>query len=71
VLNIDINYDDFNAYSLFEALQIAFGDLDGCFVCFGGNTFLVGKSVDGFFTFDFLTLDLLMGIFVKMDKAQE
>jgi hypothetical protein len=53
LLNIDINYDDFNAYSLFEALQIALGDSDGCFVCFGGNTFLVGKSGDGFFfTFD-------------------
>ncbi|XP_078336941.1 uncharacterized protein LOC144626544 [Crassostrea virginica] len=50
--NIELNYADFNAYELFEALQIALDGTDGCFVCFGGNTFLVGKSGDTFFTFD-------------------
>ncbi|XP_062587579.1 uncharacterized protein LOC134249219 [Saccostrea cucullata] len=46
------NYDEFNAHSLLDALQIALGESSGCFVCFRGNTFLVGKTEDGYFTFD-------------------
>ncbi|XP_062606870.1 uncharacterized protein LOC134268630 [Saccostrea cucullata] len=46
------NYDDFNAYSLSDALQISLEKTSGCFVCFMGNTFLVGKTIDGLFTFD-------------------
>ncbi|XP_062600922.1 uncharacterized protein LOC134262538 [Saccostrea cucullata] len=50
--DIEPNYDDFNAYSLSDALQISLEGTSGCFVCFMGNTFLVGKTADGFFTFD-------------------
>ncbi|XP_062579865.1 uncharacterized protein LOC134241859 [Saccostrea cucullata] len=46
------NYSDFGAYCLKEALQLAVTETDGCFVCFGGNTLLIGKTEDGFFTFD-------------------
>ncbi|XP_062580569.1 uncharacterized protein LOC134242498 [Saccostrea cucullata] len=45
-------YEDFNAYPLFEALQMALHETVGCFVCFGGNTLVVGKTTDGFFIFD-------------------
>ncbi|XP_062596168.1 uncharacterized protein LOC134257593 [Saccostrea cucullata] len=45
-------YEDFNAYPLFEALQVALTETNGCFVCFGGNTLLIGKTNDGFFSFD-------------------
>ncbi|XP_062581095.1 uncharacterized protein LOC134242909 [Saccostrea cucullata] len=45
-------YEDFNAHPLFEALQIALTETNGCFVCFGGNTLLIGKTNDGFFSFD-------------------
>ncbi|XP_061191659.1 uncharacterized protein LOC133199853 [Saccostrea echinata] len=47
-----LNYTDFNAYQILDALQIALDDSDGCFVCFGGNTFLIGKCQHNFFTFD-------------------
>ncbi|XP_078340715.1 uncharacterized protein LOC111117892 [Crassostrea virginica] len=50
--NVELNYADFNAYELLEALQLALDGTDGCFVCFGGNTFLVGKSCNTLFTFD-------------------
>ncbi|XP_062597979.1 uncharacterized protein LOC134259411 [Saccostrea cucullata] len=50
--NVVLDYADFNAHELLEALQIALDDSDGCFVCFGGNTFLIGKSHNNFFTFD-------------------
>lgn len=50
--DVVLNYADFNAYELLEALQIALDETDGCFVCFGGNTFLVGKCHHNFFTFD-------------------
>ncbi|XP_062581675.1 uncharacterized protein LOC134243443 [Saccostrea cucullata] len=50
--DVEPNYDEFNAYSLTDALQIGLGETSGCFVCFKGNTFLVGKTEDGFFTFD-------------------
>ncbi|XP_062622277.1 uncharacterized protein LOC134283815, partial [Saccostrea cucullata] len=46
------NYDDFHAYFLLDALHIALSETDGCFVCFRGNTFLIGKTNDQFFTFD-------------------
>lgn len=45
-------YADFNAYPLFEGLQMALSGTDGCFVCFGGNTFLIGKTEDELFIFD-------------------
>ncbi|XP_062574797.1 uncharacterized protein LOC134236639 [Saccostrea cucullata] len=45
-------YEEFNAYPLFEALQLALTETHGCFVCFGGNTLLIGKTTDGFFIFD-------------------
>lgn len=45
-------YADFNAFPLFEALQMGLLDTDGCFVCFSGNTFLIGRTNDLFFTFD-------------------
>ena len=32
--NVELNYADFNAYEMFEALQIALDDTKGCFVCF-------------------------------------
>ena len=32
-------YEDFNAYTLIDALRISFSDWDACFACFGGNTF--------------------------------
>ena len=38
------SYEDFNAYALIDALQISLSDCDACFTCFGGNTFLVGKT---------------------------
>ncbi|XP_062609537.1 uncharacterized protein LOC134271330 [Saccostrea cucullata] len=46
------NYSEFNALPLDEALQIALANNDGCFVCFGGNTMLIGSTDNGFFTFD-------------------
>ena len=45
-------YEDFNAHSLIDALQISLSDCDACFVCFGGNTFLVGKTCGKYFIFD-------------------
>ncbi|XP_062593070.1 uncharacterized protein LOC134254555, partial [Saccostrea cucullata] len=50
--DVEPNYEEFNAHSLLDALEIALGDSSGCFVCFRGNTFLVGKTEDGYFTFD-------------------
>ncbi|XP_078333990.1 uncharacterized protein LOC111105212 [Crassostrea virginica] len=50
--NANLDYADFNALPLDEALQIALDDTDGCFICFGGNTMLIGKSDNHFFTFD-------------------
>lgn len=38
-----LNYAAFNALPLYEAIQIALTDTDGFFVCFGGNTLLIGK----------------------------
>ncbi|XP_061191743.1 uncharacterized protein LOC133199982 [Saccostrea echinata] len=46
------NFAEFGAYSLDEALGIALAETDGCFVCFGGSTLLIGKSGDSFFSFD-------------------
>lgn len=48
----NLNYADFNALHLDDAIQIALADTDGCFVCFGGNTLLLGKTECGFFAFD-------------------
>lgn len=45
-------YSDFNAYPLLEGLQMALHETDGCFVCFGGNTLLIGKTDQEFFIFD-------------------
>ena len=45
-------YEDFNAYTLIDALQISLSDCDACFACFGGNTFLVGKTRGKYFIFD-------------------
>ena len=50
--SVEPNYEEFNAYPLLEALQIALAGTDGCFVSFCGNTFLIGRTVQGFFTFD-------------------
>lgn len=51
--NDSLNYAEFNALPLDKAFQIALADNDGCFVCYGGNTFLIGKTECGFFfTFD-------------------
>ncbi|XP_062614203.1 uncharacterized protein LOC134275940 [Saccostrea cucullata] len=47
-----LNYAEFNALPLYEALQVALTDTDGCFVCFGGNTMLIGSTERGFFAFD-------------------
>ena len=51
-LDVEVNPEDFNAYTLLDALQISIQDTDGCFVCFAGNTFLVGKTGEMFYTFD-------------------
>ena len=48
----EVCYDDFNAHSLLDALQISLSDADGCFVCFGGSTFFVGKTFAKYFIFD-------------------
>lgn len=45
-------YADFNAFPLYEALQMGLVDNDGCFVCFSGNTFLIGRTDSLYFTFD-------------------
>lgn len=37
-------YTDFDAYPMYEALQMALTETEGCFVCFAGNTFLIGKN---------------------------
>ena len=50
--NSNLDYTEFNALPLYEALQVALSDTDGCFVCFGGNTMLIGKTGNHFFTFD-------------------
>nr|XP_022331917.1 uncharacterized protein LOC111129740 [Crassostrea virginica] len=50
--NSNLDYTEFNALPLDEALQVALADTDGCFVCFGGNTMLIGKTGNHFFTFD-------------------
>ncbi|XP_062611086.1 uncharacterized protein LOC134272924 [Saccostrea cucullata] len=50
--NDGINYAEFNSLPLDEALQVALSDSDGCFVCFGGNTMLIGVTGSGFFAFD-------------------
>ncbi|XP_062613488.1 uncharacterized protein LOC134275232 [Saccostrea cucullata] len=47
-----VNYAEFNALPLDDALQVALTDNDGCFVCFGGNTMLIGSTESGFFAFD-------------------
>lgn len=47
--NDSLNYAEFNALPLDKAFQIALADNDGCFVCYGGNTFLIGKTECGFF----------------------
>lgn len=47
-----LNYAEFNALALDEAIQIALTDTDGVLVCFGGNTLLIGKTENGFFAFD-------------------
>lgn len=47
-----LNFAEFNALPLQEAVKNATKDTDGCFVCFGGNTFLIGKTKYGFFSFD-------------------
>ncbi|XP_062576240.1 uncharacterized protein LOC134238134 [Saccostrea cucullata] len=46
------NYSEFGAYCLNEALELTLTETDGCFLCFGGNTLLIGKADDCFFTFD-------------------
>nr|XP_034320143.1 uncharacterized protein LOC117687529 [Crassostrea gigas] len=48
----ELNYADFHALPLNEALEISLGETDGCFVCYGGNSFLIGKFEHGFFLFD-------------------
>ena len=46
------NWHDFNSSPLYETLQIALIENDACFVCFSGNTMLVGRRSDGFFIYD-------------------
>lgn len=55
------NYNDFGACPLLEALTMALNDTDGCFICFGGNSLLIGRTDNGYFFF----------CFVLMGKAQE
>lgn len=47
-----VNYAEFNALPLDTALRLALTDSDGCFVCFSGNTILVGDIGSGVFIFD-------------------
>ncbi|XP_078320119.1 uncharacterized protein LOC111115941 [Crassostrea virginica] len=47
-----VDYAGFNALPLDAALQISLSDTDGCFVCFGGNSMLIGKTENAFYTFD-------------------
>lgn len=49
----EVNYVDFYVLLLNEVLEIFFGEMDGCFVCYGGNFFVIGKFEYGFFLFDF------------------
>lgn len=42
----------FNAKPLKEALQNSLENTEGCFICFGDNTFLCGVLNYGFFLFD-------------------
>ena len=46
------NWQDFNSTPLYESLQISLMESDACFVCFSGNTMLIGKQDNGFFIFD-------------------
>lgn len=50
--NEELCYEDFNVYRLLDVLEILFLNIDGCFVCFGGNIILVGKMKDNYFIFD-------------------
>lgn len=47
-----LNYAAFNALPLDETIQIALTNTDGFFVCFVGNTLLIGRLENGFFSFD-------------------
>lgn len=44
-------YEDFNAHTLLDALQISLSNTDGCFVYFGSNTIYVGKMKENFFIY--------------------
>ena len=48
----NINWQEFNACPLFESLQRSLLQCDACFICFNGNTILVGKRNGFFFIFD-------------------
>ena len=43
---------EFNLTSLNQSLQISLDECDVCFVCFSGNTMLVGRRNGGYFIFD-------------------
>lgn len=47
-----INFTEFDALPLQQTLTNTLENTDGCFVCFGGNTLLIGKTKNGFFSFD-------------------
>ena len=48
----NVSWKEFNALPLFEALQMCLLQCHACFLCFNGNTILVGKRNGGFFIFD-------------------
>lgn len=48
----ELNFAEFHALPLDKGLQVALADTDGCFGCFGGNNFLIGRTETGFFAFD-------------------
>lgn len=47
-----INFTEFDALPLQQTLTNTLENTGGCFVCFGGNTLLIGKTKNGFFSFD-------------------
>ena len=45
-------FQDFNMNTLYQSLQMSLTECDVCFVCFSGNTMLVGRRNGGFYIFD-------------------
>lgn len=53
LVDVGFNFVDFNVLLFKEVLYFVLIDIDGCFVCFGGNIMLIGRMISGFFIFDF------------------